>query len=374
MKVAEVISDMNIGGAGRVLLARLKYSDKNKINTTVIVPEGSELKPKLLSLGINVIEINGCKDRSLDILAIPRYAKLLRSLRPELINCHGSLTCRIAARICRVPISVYTRHCTYPLPKWQKNMLVKKLLGTAQSILSDWIIAVADAAKKDLVQMGTDAKKIRVIINGCEGLKKTSANAQKELRQSLCIPDDAVVVGICARIESCKGHTDFIKAARALHNISEKYRFLIIGKGSKEKELRKMSQRLGLDKYIIFTGFLDDVSPYYGIMDINVNCSVGTETSSLAISEGMSVELPTVASDYGGNPYMVRDGVNGFIYPCGRYDILAQRINTLATDKELYAQMSKKAYDRFCNELNAQHMTKETEAFYFECYRQSVRS
>ena len=128
----------------------------------------------------------------------------------------------------------------------------------------------------------------------------------------------------------------------------------------------------GLSPYVRFTGFADDVSPYYNIMDINVNCSVGTETSSLALSEGMSLGIPAVVSDYGGNPYMVRHGVNGLVYPTGRYDILAREIHRLASDERLYRQLSGGAYRRFLTELNAKQMTENTERLYRVLYDRAV--
>ena len=100
------------------------------------------------------------------------------------------------------------------------------------------------------------------------------------------------------------------------------------------------------------------------ISDININCSVGTETSCLALSEGMSLSKPAVASDYGGNPYMIKDGENGFLYPAGDVKKLSLAIARLSSDKELYESMSKSARERFESELNAAAMTEKTYAFY----------
>jgi glycosyltransferase involved in cell wall biosynthesis len=108
------------------------------------------------------------------------------------------------------------------------------------------------------------------------------------------------------------------------------------------------------------------------IADINVNCSVGTETSSLALSEGMSIGLPAVVSDYGGNPYMVRHGENGFVYPCGDTHIMAEYIIKLVGDRELYEKMSMAARRRFADELNAKSMTEKTTSLYTSLYIRHV--
>ena len=51
------------------------------------------------------------------------------------------------------------------------------------------------------------------------------------------------------------------------------------------------------------------------VLDVQLNASWGTEATSMALLEGMSLGLPTVASDYGGNPWVVRDGETGLIFP-----------------------------------------------------------
>ncbi|MFR6187280.1 MAG: glycosyltransferase [Lawsonibacter sp.] len=58
-----------------------------------------------------------------------------------------------------------------------------------------------------------------------------------------------------------------------------------------------------------------DVAALLNILDVQLNASYGTEATSLALLEGMSLGLPTIASDYGGNPWLVTDGENGLLFP-----------------------------------------------------------
>jgi glycosyltransferase involved in cell wall biosynthesis len=138
----------------------------------------------------------------------------------------------------------------------------------------------------------------------------------------------------------------------------------VIGDGSLSEKLRGEVVRLGLDRNVHFTGFVRDVAPWMSLLRVNVNCSIGTETSSLALSEGMSLGIPALASDYGGNPYMVRNGENGFLYPQGDDARLAALVERLVADEVLYVRLSEGAYRRFREELNVEKMTKETEELY----------
>lgn len=374
IKVLEVISDTNVGGAGVLLVSRLRHSDRKRFHTVVLLPAKSQLIARFRRIGIETVEMKGCQDRSADMGSVWEIMGIIRRVRPDLINCHGCLCARIAATLCRVPVRVYTRHCTYPLSKFQKSPPVRLFYGTFAALLSHRALAVATAVKHDLLEMGVPSHRISVVINGAEALKKTDEAELRRWREELGIRDGQTVVGINARLEACKDHACFLRAAERLHRRSNRYFFLIVGDGSLRKELEAEAERRGLRARVAFVGFVEDVSPFVNLMDIHVNCSVGTETSSLAISEAMSVGVPTIASDYGGNPYMVRDGENGFLFPKGNDKALAACIEKLSSSPALYARLSQNAKNRFEHELNAESMTKKTERLYARLYQKYARN
>lgn len=371
MKVIEAISDMNIGGAGRLLLTRLKNSNTREVETEVILPRGSSLEKRFDDIGVRTHSIDGCADKSFEMKAISEISKIIKESKPDIVNAHGCMSARISAWLCGVPIRIYTRHCAYPVPRILCTTPIRQLVGAGGMILSNAAIAVADAAKDDLLKMGFSEDRIKVIINGVDPLRRYTSEERKKARAELGLEDE-FVVGICARLELCKDHECFLRGARILLREDDRYRFMIIGDGTQREELCRLSRALDIEDKVIFTGFIDDVERYMNCLDLNVNCSVGTETSSLALSEGMSIGLPSVASSYGGNPYMVRDGENGFIYSKGDPVHLADMISRIANDERLYRQMSRAALERYALELNSRQMTESTEEFYSELYRERV--
>ena len=62
------------------------------------------------------------------------------------------------------------------------------------------------------------------------------------------------------------------------------------------------------------------------IFDVQVNCSYLSETTNLALLEGMSIGIPTVATKIGGTPDMITDGKNGYIVPIKDSMQMAERI------------------------------------------------
>lgn len=360
MKIIEVISDTNIGGAGILLLNRLECTDLGKYPTAVCLPRQSKLIPKFENIGVECIKTDATPDSSWNVGDIKKFKRVFDREKPVIVNCHGSLSGRVAAKLSGVPVKICTRHCVYPVSRFEK------LTGKINSSLSDAFIAVAHSARENLIAMGVNGRKIHVIINGAKGLVTTSREERLNLKAELGITQEDFVVCICARLEKCKGHKTLFRAVKLLKERGVKCVALVIGSGSQREELEKYCEKNGLTKNIIFVGFVEDVYRYMNISDLNINCSEGTETSSLALSEGMSIGLPAVVSDYGGNPYMVRHGENGYVYGCGDAGRLAQLICELMNDKRRMAQMSLNAKKRYCEELNAEAMTKKTNRLYDE--------
>ncbi len=365
IKVAEIISDGNIGGAGVLLLNRLRHGNSKIFDTVVILPRGSKLKERFLRIGVRVCEVDIPANRSFSLGDIPKLATVIRHENVQLVNCHASLSSRLAATLVGVPVRIYTRHCVFPVPKKFNCPALRLSVGVGTCILSHAVIAVAHSAKDNLIALGVPARSISVIINGAEPLRVLTDSEKSELLQRLAIPPCKNIITICARLEDCKGHDCFLRAAKILCDESDDYRFLIVGGGSLEEKLKTQSRQMGLDEKVIFTGFCEDVAPFMNITDVNVNCSRGTETSSLALSEGMSLGVVSVASDYGGNPYMVHDGANGYIYPTDNALALAECIKK-ACEAKNYSALSAASRKRFERELNAERMTRATERLYIK--------
>ena len=367
IKVLEVISDTNIGGAGVLLINRLKHVDASKFKTCVVVPRGSALVSRLKDMGAECVEIDVRGDRSMDVRAVKKFCDVIRAYSPDIVNSHGCISARIAAKLCGVPVKICTRHCVFPVSK--RYRIIKPFVATFNASLSDVFIAVAESAKENLISLGVPQNKITVIINGAEPLKICSDEQKAAIRESLGISADTPVLSFCARLEKCKGHEWFLESLVLLKKRGVKVVTLFIGDGSQRQFLEQKCRELGIWNEVRFIGFAYDTSPYMNIANININCSVGTETSSLALSEGMSLGLPAAVSDYGGNTYMIKHGINGLVCKCYDSEAMAENIENLIKHKKFYAKLSYNARLRFRDELNAANMARKTYELYEKLYK-----
>lgn len=370
IKVLEVISDTNIGGAGRLLISRIENSNKDNFKYIVILPKGSLISKSLKKAGARVIEINACKDKSFDLKNIFAFYKLIKYINPDILNAHACITARFLGKMAGVKVNLYTRHCDFPINKIYSISFVRGVMSKFNMFLNDGVIAVSESAKENLLSLGVPEKMIKVIVNGAQSLAQINFSEKAKIKEKLKIPTDATVVSIFARLEKYKDHKTLLSAAKVLNKYDKIY-FLIVGCGSLDKSLKMYAKMLGVENRVCFLGFVDDISGLMNITDINVNCSIGTETSSLALSEGMSLGVPAIASDYSGNKYIVKNNVNGLIYPQKNYKELAKKILILSQNKALYKKLSLNAEKRFHKELNAKRMTQETEEYYLSLIKKS---
>ena len=368
-----VLTDTNIGGAGTLLCNQLASFDRTHFSFTVVLPRGSRLAERIAALPLpcHILYTDHGADRSADRKAISEYAHIFRMHRPDIVHTHASLSARIAARICRVPLCIHTRHCVFPLTPRQKTPLSRLAYRSVNRLLSDGVIAVADAAKAQLIELGMAAKDVRVIVNGVHPLRHCSDEETEALREQLVIPKGAFVIGMVARLEEYKGQSTLLDALNlALQDQPDAPLYVLLcGDGSQHAALCDQAARLCISDRVRMVGFCHDVAPYYAIMDVNVNASSGTETSSLALSEGMSVGIPAIASDFGGNPYMIRDGYNGLLFPTKDAKALAAALLRVYRDRALLQRLGKNALDFYTAHLTARSMTEQMEDYYRTLYQ-----
>jgi glycosyltransferase involved in cell wall biosynthesis len=367
MRVFHVISDKNIGGAGVLLSTILKNLDRERVQNIVALPNGSLLTDRLRALGVPILPLEHSPDR-ISAGSVGELTRLIRATRADLVHANAALSARLAGRLCHVGV-LHTRHCCFPPEGIWRLPVIRAAGGIWNRVLSDRVIATADAAAENLRALGIPPHKITCIVNGSEAVRAVTEAELADLRASLGLSPDDFTVGIVARLVPCKGHDTLLLAAReAIDRMPEiPFRFLIVGDGPLREELERRARELRLSDSVRFTGFVRDMAPLWHSLRVNVNCSCGTETSCLALSEGMSVGVPMVVSHFGGNPAMLgKNGGAGFLCPVGDSHAFADAICAIAASRELEASMRREARRRYETYYTARVMTDRLTEVYEE--------
>lgn len=362
IKVLNVISDTNIGGAGKCVLTFLKYYSKDEFDLAVVIPKNSLLKPEIEKLGARCIEVDALADKSLDFKAVSRLLKIFKAEKPDVIHCHAAMSARIAGRLYKRAKIVYTRHSVFePSPAISRG-IGKRINGFVNNATADKIIAVADAAKDNLTKTGVSDKKIIVIQNGVEPLKPLPESEKQKIRSEYGVGENDFILGIAARLNEVKGHIYILEALKMLIDDGiTNAKLIIAGTGDYEDTIRRKIAELNLGENVVMAGFVKDVSGFMNILSVSVNSSFGTEATSLALLEGMSLGVPAVVSDFGGNPGVIEEGVNGYLFESKNSRQMYEKLKLALQNGIALKDMCKKVFEE---RFRAEIMTEKIQQVY----------
>ncbi len=363
IKVTHILTDSNIGGAGRLLRYFLEKADREQFEYSVILPEDAALIPEIEALGIPVVTAYGISDCSNAPEMQGILTEKIKKLAPDILHTHSSRTGRFAGVDAKVPRIILTKHCSdMPSERYMKFPM-KQMLAREWKKTLHGAIATDDSAADALAAEALSRDKIKTIYNGAPALREISESEKSALRAKLNIPEDTFVVGIFARVESVKDHGTFIDAAKGcIARGLDKAYFLIVGEGSKLGEVRDTVRCEDLGDRIKICGFVYDIAPLMNICHVNVNCSVGTETSNLALIEGMSLGVVPVVSDLEGNK-RIADAC-GTVCERGDRDSFADAIEELYRDREKLRSLSAAAKEKYLAKYTSERVAREVEEYY----------
>jgi glycosyltransferase involved in cell wall biosynthesis len=241
-----------------------------------------------------------------------------------------------------------------------KQMLVREWKKTLHGA-----IATDDSAADSIAAEALSRDKITVIYNGAPALRVLSDEEKSALKAELGIPEKSFVVGIFARIEPVKDHDKFLDiATECIERGLDDVYFLIVGDGSKRDYVEDYIEESEYGDRIKVTGFVPDIAPLMNICDVNVNCSVGTETSNLALIEGMSLGIVPVVSDLPGNE-RIAEGC-GIVCDRNDYGEFADAIESLYRDREKLCALSGAAKEKYLAKYTSERFAREVEEYYLQ--------
>jgi glycosyltransferase involved in cell wall biosynthesis len=119
------------------------------------------------------------------------------------------------------------------------------------------------------------------------------------------------------------------------------------------------------DAKVLFTGLRDDVPAVTAALDIAVLPSY-REAQGLALLEAMALRRPVVATNVGGVPEMVQDGVTGLLVPPRDAQALGRAIARLLTDHPLADMVARAGHDFVHANFSLDEMVRAISAIYDE--------
>jgi len=363
VRVVEILATGTNGGAQEHIFGLLSRLDRTRYDASVVALSSGSAVRKLQRAGFDVTVI----DEPSDADAISALTAYLAAVRPDVIHTHMYRADVVGTKAAialgemdrRRPYVVSTVHSSR-VRSAEDRELIRQLTPSM-----DQLIAVSKSIERKLADEHRTGAPIRLIYNGVDLQRYENQEACCTLPEEYGMEPGSQIVGVVARLEPEKGHQTLIEAwPEVLRRVPDAY-LLIVGEGSRRDFLEQLAAAHKVAHRVIFTGRRDDIPAVTAALDVAVLPS-WREAQGLSILEAMALSRPVVASDVGGIPEMVEDGVTGLLVEHDNPTALANAIVRLLTDHAFADTIGRAGHDlvhdRFCIEL----MVKAVEQIYDE--------
>jgi glycosyltransferase involved in cell wall biosynthesis len=346
IKVGFVLHVMQVAGA-EVLVAETIRRLRTRIDPVVLcLDQVGALGERLMREGVDVLAFG--RRQGLDLTVPWRMAKHLRARRLDVIHAHqytpffyGALAAQLSGVRPRVIFTEHGRH--YPDIVSARRRLANRFVFDH---LADRVNAVCAFSARSLSERdGFARKRIEVIRNGVDLPRYERAIEVPALRNRLGLDPNRRYVTTVARFHPVKDHGTLLRAFAEVARARPDVDLLLVGDGTLRPDLERLSTDLGLGRRIRFLGVRDDVADILVASDVFALTSV-SEAASITLLEAMASARPVVVTAVGGNPELVRDGVDGLLAPRGDAPAIAAALLRLLDDPTLAHTMGRAGVER----------------------------
>ncbi|WP_325214212.1 polysaccharide pyruvyl transferase CsaB [Oscillibacter sp.] len=374
MKVIHLISGGDSGGAKTHVLSLLQHLNET-ITAQLVCFRDGPFADEARSLGIPTKIMGGNH-----IFKIRRaLADHIRREGFQLIHCHGARANMIGALlrgITGLPV-VTTIHSDYKI-----DYMGRPLARCTFGVINTWAlrrldyrVGVSDAMVDLLISRGFPADRFYAIYNGIDFTPAPDQGDRLPYLRSLGadVDETSVVVGIAARLNPVKDMSTLIRGFAEAYKSCDKLRLVIAGDGEEREKLGNLARELGVEKQVTFAGWISGgMDRFYSALDINVLTSL-SETFSYALTEGARFHLATISTAVGGIPYLIDDGVNGYLFEPRDFQTLGKRLAALGNGPALRREMGEKLFEKASTQFSIEK-TVETQLYiYREILRRHAR-
>jgi D-inositol-3-phosphate glycosyltransferase len=223
--------------------------------------------------------------------------------------------------------------------------------------IADRIVAATPAEEKQLTSLyHVPSEKIVTIPPGVD-TSRFYPISQDEAKEAINVACKNRLLLFVGRIEPLKGLPNLIRALDMIRKsgnpISQSYCLVVIGgepdaspdtMPQEMAHVKALCKELGVENLVVFLGkkSQETLPYYYSAADILIMPSY-YESFGMVALEAMACGTPVIASQVGGLPFLVQNGITGYVVPGGSAEALVEPLLKLMGNAEIRLKMGKQA-------------------------------
>lgn len=300
--------------------------------------------------------------------AVRDMARLLRTVRPDVLHCHSSMAGavgRLASLVWRPRRIIYTPHLMFYLRYTGVRRAVFAALERLLLPLCDWQVAVSASEYHGIADALGRSQKLVLIRNAIpRDLASASPRADcGELPADLDVPPGKKIILSTARFDSQKDVPTLVRAAAMLARSRNDFVVLLAGDGEERDQVADLIRNQGAGDVVRILGWRSDVHKLLEACHMMV-LSSRNEGLPYALLEAMALEKPVVGSNVAGVRDCIDPDATGILFPCGDVPALARAMERLLDDAALCATMGAKGREMVLCQFSPKTMIQSLEALY----------
>jgi len=369
IRVAHVITELNMGGAEQMLFKLVTRMDRERFHCTVVsMTDKGPIGEKIAEAGVPVFRLAMGRGKPTP-KGLSTFYHLLKRESVDIVQSwlyHADLFGLVMGRVAEVRRVIWGIRCSdMHLRKYRPLTAVVVRLCGVLSPLADAIVVNSREGARIHRKRGYRTDRMVLIPNGFDTtVFKPDPRARGRLLNELGLADDVTLIGLIARFDLMKDHPNFLRAAAILAEQEPAAHFVMVGRGITFRNGALTSHvPEGLEGRLHMLGQRDDVAGIASALDISTSSSAFGEGFSNTIGEAMACGVPCVVTDVGDSALIVGDA--GVVVPPGDSEALAagwRRI--LEMDSEQRAAMGAKARERIQEEFELSVVVGRFERLY----------
>lgn len=232
---------------------------------------------------------------------------------------------------------------------WLARARCIKVIANSHAVANEWLVRRVD---------------VEVVHNGFDRSEKTLVGPCPRSDSGLRV----LAAGVIAR---WKGFEVVIRACSQLPS-SMKWTLTICGDEIYQtdghvgelKRLLELVKSLGIEDRVRFCGMVPSLSPYFRSHDVFVHASLRPEPFGRVVAESLLDNCAVIASNGGGIPEIIRDGIDGWLYEMGNIEQLRDLLVMCHDFPIVSARAVEQGFERIRSDFNLEGKATAVEAIF----------
>lgn len=382
-RILHVITRLDLGGsAENTLLTAIGLAERGYDVSIIAGPSTnppSRTEKVALQKGVTIERLASLR-RNISLVneaaALFELYSRMKKGRYACVHTHTSkagILGRIAAFMAGVPIIVHTPH-GHIFYGYFSQLLTRVFIVIERCIspFTDFMVMLTNQEKEETLKRGIG--KSHRMVNILSGIDlapfcAVTRSGRLSVLSQFGWSESDFIVGTVARLVEIKNHAAIVAAAKKLKNSYPSIRFLFVGDGELQEQVRSQVHSAGLDDRVLFAGWKnrDELIALLPAFDAFALCSIN-EGMGRAFIEAQAAGVPVIGSKVCGIPEVIREGETGFCVSLDDPDELAGKIIWMYNNREKIAVMGENGRQWAQRHFSKEIMVEKIDALYQDLF------